>query len=72
MKTIISNNQKSVEISDAGINIIVDALLHEMERYNQAIELVSDTMSRAALNEARHKVYEVFTLVNKFTYDPEV
>ena len=51
------------------INIIVTALLHEMERYNKALDFVSDVDACEAINEAKQKVYEVFKKANSFTED---
>lgn len=51
------------------IDIIVTALLHEMERYNDAAKLVSDVDACEAIAEAKHKVYEVFKKANSFTED---
>ena len=49
------------------INIIVTALLHEMERYNKALDLVSDEKVSEAIAEAKNRVYEVFKKANSFT-----
>jgi len=49
------------------IDIIVDALLHEMERYNDAMTLVSDITARKAVEKAKNKVSVVFTKANSFT-----
>ena len=49
------------------IDIIVDALLHEMRRYNDAVRMISDRNAINALEEAKGKVYKVFTKVNMFT-----
>lgn len=51
------------------INIIVTALLHEMERYNKAMDFVSDEKASEAIAEAKHRVYEVFKKANSFTED---
>jgi hypothetical protein len=47
----------------------VTALLHEMERYNKALDFVSDVDACEAINEAKQKVYEVFKKANSFTED---
>ena len=49
------------------INIIVTALMHEMERYNKAMDFVSDEKASEAIAEAKHRVYEVFKKANSFT-----
>jgi len=49
------------------IDIIVTALLHELERYNDAARLVSDADASEAIAEAKHRVYEVFKKANAFT-----
>ena len=51
------------------INIIVTALIHEMEHYNKALDLVSDEKASEAIAEAKHRVYEVFKKANSFTED---
>jgi len=51
------------------IDIIVTALLHEMERYNDATKLVSDADACEAIAEAKNRVYEVFKKANAFTED---
>lgn len=51
------------------IDIIVDALLHEMQRYNEAIRMISDRNALKALETAKNDVYRVFTKVNMFTTD---
>ena len=51
------------------VDIIVTALLHEMERYNKALDFVSDANVREAITEAKQKVYEVFKKANSFTED---
>ena len=51
------------------IDIIVTALLHEMERYNKALDFVSDADAFQAIAEAKQKVYEVFKKANSFTED---
>ena len=51
------------------INIIVTALMHEMERYNKAMDFVSDEKASEAIAEAKHRVYEVFKKANSFTED---
>ena len=51
------------------INIIVTALLHEMERYNKAMIFVSDEKASEAISEAKNRIYEVFKKANSFTED---
>ena len=51
------------------IDIIVDALFHEMQRYNDAVKLISDVDACEAIAEAKQKVYEVFKKANSFTED---
>lgn len=52
------------------IDIIVTALLHEMDRYNKAMDFVfSDKKVAEAIAEAKHRVYEVFKKANAFTED---
>ena len=51
------------------IDIIVTALMHEMERYNKAMDFVSDTKASEAIAEAKHRVYEVFNKAISFTED---
>lgn len=56
-------------ISDQEVTIIVDALLHEMERYNKALDLVTDENTRHAIQKAKDKVYKVFQAVNRLTVE---
>lgn len=51
------------------IDIIVTALLHEMERYNTVLTMIADDDATAAVENAKHKVFEVFNKVNSFTED---
>lgn len=53
-------------LSNEAIEMISDALLHEMERYNQAEALVTDTTAKKAIEDARHRVYEVLQTINQF------
>lgn len=56
-------------ITDQEVTIIVEALLHEMERYNKALDLVTDENARHAIYEAKDKVYKVFQKMNCLTVD---
>ena len=48
-------------LSDAEVQIVVDALLHEMERYNKAMDLVTDENARAAIEWAKKPLKELHT-----------
>lgn len=54
-------------LSDAEVQIVVDALLHEMERYNKAMDLVVDENARHAIDYAKKRVYRVFQTMNSLT-----
>ena len=66
-----SQNGKTVKTTDGALDIILTALEHEMERYNQAADLVSDTTAREAINEARQKVRATHRQLCRLIYDPE-
>lgn len=51
------------------IDIIVTAMLHELERYNTVLTMVSDEEASKAVENAKHKVFEVFKKVNAYTED---
>lgn len=66
----LTNQTIEATFSNEAITIISDALLHEMERHNQAADLVTNQNARDAINAAKYKVYEVFKAVNQFLEDP--
>ena len=66
----LSNQATTATLSNEAIAILSDALLHEMERHNQAADLVTNQNARDAINAAKHEVYEVFKAVNQFLEDP--
>lgn len=63
------NPAQAEHISDQEVIIIVDALLHEMERYNKALDLVTDENARHAIQKGKDKVYKVFQIVNRLTVE---
>ena len=63
------NPAQAEHISDQEVTIIVDALLHEMERYNKALDLVTDENARHAIKKAKDKVYKVFLTMLRLTVD---
>lgn len=67
---LLSNRATTATLSNEAIAILSDALLHEMERHNQAADLVTNQNARDAINAAKYKVYEVFKAVNQFLEDP--
>lgn len=58
-------------LSDAEVQIVVDALLHEMERYNKAMDLVTDENARHAIGHAKERVYRVFQTMNSLAPEDE-
>lgn len=58
-------------ISNDDVTRIIDALGHEMERYNKALELVTDQNARAAIEWAKKPLKDLHT---KFCHllDPDV
>ena len=58
-------------ISDREIDIVADALLHEMERLNKALDLVTDEDARHAIQKAKDKVYRVHQKVCLLLVDEE-
>lgn len=66
----LTNQTIEATLSNEAITIISDALLHEMERHNQAAELVINQDARKAIENAKHEVYKVFIAVNRFITDP--
>lgn len=65
----IENGAIVGSLSNEAIEIVSDALLHEMERYNEASALVTDNTARQAIEDAKHRVYEVFQTINQFIED---
>ena len=63
------NPAQAEHISDQEVTIIVDALLHEMERYNKALDLVTDENARHAIQKAKDKVYKGFLTMLRLTVD---
>ena len=59
-------------ISDREIDIVADALLHEMERLNKAMDLVTDEDARHAIQRAKDKVYRVHQKVCRLLVDEEL
>ena len=66
-----SQNNKDAKITDSALDIILTALEHEMERYNQAIGLISDKTAIQAVSEAKQKVFATHRTLCRLVYDPE-
>ena len=66
-----SQNGKDAKITDSALDIILTALEHEMERYNQAAGLVTDKQALEAIKEAKNKVYATHRTLCRLIYDPE-
>ena len=58
------NPEVREHLTDEGVQIVMDALLHEMERYNKAMDLVTDENARHAIDYAKKKVYRVYQSMN--------
>lgn len=58
------NPEVREHLTDEGVQIVMDALLHEMERYNKALDLVTDENARHAIDYAKKKVYRVYQVMN--------
>lgn len=71
MVQIISKGKEPVWLDNQQVSIISDALMHEMERYNQAYSLVCDEHASASIEEAKGRVYDVFIKVISFLQDEE-
>lgn len=56
-------------LDDQQLNIVVNALLHEMARYNEAYDLVCERNAKKSIQDARASVYDVFCKINTFTTD---
>jgi len=48
-------------INNDDVTRIIDALAHEMERYNKALELVTDQNARAAIELAKKPLKDLLT-----------
>ena len=48
-------------INNDDVTRILDALAHEMERYNKALELVTDQNARAAIELAKKPLKDLLT-----------
>lgn len=58
------NPEVREHLTDEGVQIVMDALLHEMERYNKAMDLVTDENARHAIDYAKKRVYRVYQVMN--------
>ncbi len=58
------NPEVREHLTDEGVQIVMDALLHEMERYNKAMDLVTYGNARHAIDYAKKKVYRVYQVMN--------
>ena len=58
------NPEVREHLTDEGVQIVMDALLHEIERYNKAMDLVTDENARHAIDYAKKKVYRVYQVMN--------
>lgn len=56
-------------LSNQQIDIVVNALLHELTRYNEACDLVCERNAKLSIEDAKTAVYEVFCKINTFTTD---
>ena len=65
--TKIQNETATKYLDKKDVDIITDALLHLMQRYNEVIDLIPDMQARNACENAKHKAYEVFKKINTFT-----
>ena len=70
MKQSANNAQQT--ITDEQLNIILDALLHEMERHNTAENLVNDETARDAIKAAKAKIYRTYQVFCKMITDDEI
>lgn len=58
-------------LDDQQLDIVVNALLHELTRYNEAYDLVCERNAKSSIEYAKKAVYEVFCKINSFTTDEE-
>lgn len=65
-------NGKSAELKNKDLGLILDALLHEIERYNSAEALITDPETRSAINKGKQKVYNIYKTLCPLVYDPEI
>lgn len=66
-----TQNGKEIKLTDSALDIILTALEHDMERHNQAADLISDATAREAIGEAREKVHATHRQLCRLIYDPE-
>jgi hypothetical protein len=59
-------------ISNDEVTIVVDALFHELERYNQAEALVMDSEARQTIRTAKAKVLKVYNTFCSLLHDEEL
>lgn len=57
----LNNEKKGVmlNLSNDGVNCVLDALLHEIERYNKAIDLCTDARVQKACKDAKTDILAV-------------
>lgn len=66
-----TKNGKAVKITDSALDIILNALEHEMERYCQAQSLISDATAMETVGDTLRKVRHTHTTLCSLIYDPE-
>lgn len=62
----------SYQMGNEQIDLILTALLHEMERYNKVLDIVTDENVIAACDVAKTRVYNVHRLFCEMLSDPEI
>ena len=67
-----NKNGEKCKLTDTELDIILTALEHEMQRYNKAEGLISDTDARKAVSDAREKVYFVHKHLCGLIFDPDL
>ena len=66
-----THNGKENGLTDKELDIVLDALLHEMERHNTAADLVTDPQAREVINAAKNEVFAAHRALCALVYDPE-
>lgn len=66
-----TQNGGNGNISDYELNIILDSLSHEMERYNKGEELITNPKARQAVRAAKNEILTVYKTLCALVYDPE-
>ena len=68
------NNKKNgvtQYLNNNGVEYVLDALLHEMERYNKAMDLCTDAGVQKTCTDAKHRIFTVHRMFCQLLNDDD-